>query len=245
MVQEGKEGQVEQPSQEQPVVEVQPEAQTKTFTQEEMDTLFDEKYKTIQRTLSKKDQEIARLSKQGTQTSKTPLDAIATALEAQGIPTDGIRAEAQRQDQIEKMDAYANGERQRLSQKIVDAGLDPSDSIFDDAWESFEMTNKLDGEFSRVDKRVDKIIGSAKPEDKVEPKGTLEDLDKAIEERAREKLEKEGQLSAEPAVPSGGAVGQTYTVSELKNMGPKEYRKAFPAVTDLLKAQSEGRIVEG
>lgn len=240
-----KEEKVEQPSEE-PVEATPSEAQTKTFTQEELDTVKqdgEKAYQGLQRAMARQSEELGRLRKQGTQTQSTkPITAIVAEMEKLGANTSEISAELQKQDQMRQMDEFAAGERGKFEKQILDAGLHPTDEQFDDAWESFDLTNKVDGEFGRVGRRIDRIISSSKPTQKEESKATLDVLDKAVEERARKMLEDRGDLSVEAGTPSASSTGQHYTLSEVKAMDKAEYRKNFPTYEDFTKAMQEGRV---
>jgi len=126
-------------------------------------------------------------------------DPAITVLEAE------LASRKQRQEQqklYQQMDAYATDQRDKIENKIREAGLDPSDERFEDAWEWFDMTYNSDGKFERVAKRVNRILKQVEPKEK--------EVDKSSDEKLKEKVRKEilmerGELEAETGQPKGSA----------------------------------------
>ena len=175
-----------------------PEPQeVKTFTQEEVDAIREEikreeqrSIKGLQRVVSKKDQQIQELRRrpahvEDTTTIELQLQSARDA-EAERRTTDGeyakkdpaiprLEAELARRiaaQETAKMKDYResiiSGEREKLETRITEAGFDPDDERFEDAFEMWDIS-KLDGQFDRAHRKLDRILKTIKtPEAKAE-----------------------------------------------------------------------------
>jgi len=209
--------------------EVKPEVQTKTLSQEELDTLIqeaktqgkaeaEETYKGIQRVLAKKDEEIIALKQlsqdKGRGVSMAPYKIMLEEMEARqdfGEPNPRIAqlksliTEEEQKDatskQAREIEQYTQTWKEKLEGKITQVGLSPDDEQFDDVWESFDLTYKVDGKFERAEKKLDRILKGVKP---------MEKTDNDFEERLKaEKLtwmKEHGLLEKETADPSAAAL---------------------------------------
>ena len=195
-----------------PEVEPELEPQPKTYTQEELDALLGERdkaYQGIQRVVSQKDRKIRELEAPRTQPSKATkviLEEMEARQTEEGITNPRIaqlRAEIAREEQAEGMETITREWRGKITDKIVNAGLDPSDEAFDDVWESFDVAYAIDGKFERADKKADRILAKVKPVEKKETKP--EDFDKRLEEEKRKWMEEQGLLATDTGGPSAGA----------------------------------------
>ncbi len=224
----GKEEQVEQPPVE-PVVEPVVETQAITFTQEQedkMNEMFDEKYKTIQRTINRKDEEIRTLK-----TQPQPSKAMATMVSEieklsqanpDSDPASQARIAALRQElQTEEDRAYQETtirqNEERLNQLIVNAGHDPTDDKFEPVWDAFSV-DSIDGKFTRADRKLQKILNTVEPQ-KVEVKvETEKNIEDEVQKRLRVEMANRNMLDSEITTPSGGTSNREQIIEDfIKN----------------------------
>ena len=210
--------------------------QTDTFTPEqrtqinelvkkargEGETDATEKYKGIQRTISQKDREITNLKKR----AEPRVDSIApTELMLEEMVAnqqfgetkpriaqmqaliDSAKREDSEKKQAQVVEDYTQTWRDKLEDKITKVGLSGEDEQFDDMWESFDLTYKVDGKFERVEKRLDRILTGVKVVEKPEEKAESSDLDKQVQEGVRKYLEDHNILETESGLPDGTGKG--------------------------------------
>lgn len=249
MVEEGKREEEEQT----PEPEVEQETLTKTYTQEDLDNARLEsqrQYQGLQKVVARKDREIADLRHKSPQASnKKVLAAVLDEMDkpqeelyqdsGRGSRISQLRVDLEREEQLDKMNAYAQQERERINQIIEDAGFSPTDEAFEDVEDAYDLS-MMDGNFARAEKKARKIIGKlAKPVKEPEP-----DIEKLVEERARKLMEEKGELSMPAGGPSG-ALSKTWTTKQISQMDAKTYQKEFPGgIPEIMKLAKEGRILE-
>jgi hypothetical protein len=143
------------------------------------------------------------------------------------------KQQAQFEAQLRRQMEIAQNEREKIENRIREAGLDPESEKFDNLWTYFELVEAKDGKFEKVHSRLDRMLGVTNPKQKESEVDLKERLRRQI-------LEEEGLLSKEKAQPSGS--GKVFTAEEIAKMPVAEYRKHFPTYADFIKAQQEGRI---
>lgn len=241
-----------------PVVELTPEAQTKTYTQQELDVLVarakqeeEDKYKGFQRVVSAREKEIETLKQKVAQPSRASkateviLEELKARQAEEGIVNPRIaqlEAEIAREKQLEWQTQVTQQYEARFNQRIKDAGLDPNDETLEDFRDALEDA-KEDGRFGKAERKLDKILTTIKPpEPKEKVTETEEDkFSKRLEEAKRQWMEEQGLLKTETGGPSASS-GKVILMEDIKGMSPDEYRKAFPTLEDFYKAMNEGRI---
>jgi len=168
-----------------------PEPQVvKTFTQEEVDAIKAEikreeqrSIKGLQRVVSKKDDVIRELKQRpSAPEDTTSIEYILQMAKSNKgeygendplIPT--LEAELNRRKQVAKnaeietyKESIITGEREKLEAQITEAGFDPEDERFEDAFDMWDVS-KLDGKFERAHRKLDRILKTVKlPEVKEE-----------------------------------------------------------------------------
>lgn len=210
-----------------------------------------EQYKGIQRVISKVQDENKKLKEQLGQT--TDFSNLLELAEQQALSygdTESLTriaalkvadAEKQRklafEQQLAKQQEITENKRTEIESKIKASGQDPEDPKFDNVWLAWELAASVDGDFSKADKRLEKLIGTAKTEPKTNPPAESEA--QLREKLEREILEKHGLLEKEK-LGSGASSKRIFTTSQISNRDFWEKNKE-----EILKAQSEGRIKEG
>ena len=195
-----------------------PEAQTPTFTQEEHDRLkkeaLDEQYRKLNKSLVEQGQEIRKLRDTASRPPASMSNkAMRAMLEEMERPGEGgepspriaqLRQQLDREEQLEYQGKVSNEEWQKMTQKIFEANLNPSDEMFDSVIEAWEDGCET-GTFEKAHRRLDRILDKTKPVkfETSEPEG--DKLDKLIEERARKMLEDKGLLTSDTAGPSASS----------------------------------------
>jgi hypothetical protein len=196
-------------------------------TQKARDEEF-QKYKGIQRVIAQKDKEIATLKNVSTSypanttSNLEPYKVMVEEMEAHARETGetnprvaqmrALIAEEERKTNAEKqrreVEQYTQTWKEKLEAKIAEAGLTPEDEKFDDVWESFDVSYKLDGKFERAEKKLDRILkGVSKvPEVKKTEVKPDDDLEKKVQARLAEEKRKWMQenhlLETETSAPS-------------------------------------------
>ncbi len=210
--------------------------QTDTFTQEQqvqIDALVQkakgegeadatEKYKGIQRTISQKDKQIDTLKKiaESKVDSLAPSELMLEEMQANQqfgetnpriAQMEALITAAKREDadkkQMQVVEEYTQTWRDKLEDKITKVGLSAEDEQFDDMWESFDLTYKVDGKFERVEKRLDRILKGVKVVEKPEEKAEPSDFDKQVQEGVRKYLKDNNILETESGLPDGTGKG--------------------------------------
>jgi len=103
--------------------------------------------------------------------------------------------------QLAKQQEITEAKRQEIESKIIAAGKNVEDPEFDNVWLAWELSAKADGDFSRAESRLEKILKSGKVV-KGDEKG--KETEAQLRERIeREVLEKNGLLKKEEASPAG------------------------------------------
>lgn len=247
----GKKEEVETPP-ELPPEETPPETQTPTFTQEDLDNARLEgqrQYQGLQKVIAKKDRELDALQRKAPTSNKKVLAAVLDEIDrpqeelyqdpGRGSRISQLRVDLEREEQLERMNAYAQQERERINQIIEDAGFSPTDEAFEDVEDAYDLS-MMDGNFARAEKKARKIIGKlAKPVKEPEP-----DIEKLVEEGVRKMMEEKGELTMPAGGPSG-ALSKSWTTKQIKGMDSKTYQKEFPGgIPEIMKLAKEGRILE-
>lgn len=153
--------------------------------------------------------------------------------------------QAQQAKQMRDWQTAVDEQRESVIQQIEEAGLDPEDARFDPVWDKFEVAAYTTGDFSSVSKRLDRALKTippkpsevkveVKPEEKVEPQLTPEQL----ESIGRDYAVKKGWLKSPTDIPSGAGT-RNFTREEIASMPIDEYMANKP---DIEKARKEGRI---
>jgi hypothetical protein len=220
------------------------------FKEEAKSAAF-EQYKGIQRVVSRVQEENKRLKEQLQQT--TDYSTLLELAERQALDygdneaisriTQLKRTDLERQrkreyeEQLARQQAIVEDKRMEIETKIRQAGADPEDAKFDNVWLAWELAAKADGDFSRAEKRLEKLIGTAQKV--AEPKKVGETPEQLKERLEREILEKHGLLEKEK-LSSAGVSNRVFTVSQLEDRNFWEANRE-----EILKAQIEGRIKEG
>ncbi len=186
----------------------------------------EEKYKGFQRKVSKTEREIAELKELQTQPQSQDNNQLFTAMmEVLKAPTSesgevnpniakveqAIAATKQRDEYNRKLqvqNAATLKVKSGYEQKIIEAGLDPTDDRFDDVWEIFDLTDMNDGKWGRVEKKLEKVLKvTEKKEVSGEPKETMEAFEKRIREDEGKKVkEKLGLLETDASTPQSGSL---------------------------------------
>lgn len=214
-----------------------PEA--KTFTQEEMDTEFKNRYKNIQRELAKRETEIKKLSSQIQPTSNR--DKITRQL-IEEVKPDAL-PEWDKDVQYTQWQREVDSRKTKMEDQILAAGLNPDDEQFESVFDLFE-TAALSGRFERAEKKLERTLGKLK---QATPKVEGKELDTLVDERARKILEDKGQLVTESSLPSGA--NRRWTSAEIERIAEqqdgwktleKEFGKNF--AVEITNRMRDGRI---
>lgn len=217
----------------------------KTLTEQDIERIFTEKYKGIQRTLNQKDSELKNLKKELDTLRKTPSstgDMIALLeLQARESADPGMLAaiaslrqkEATRQAAEYQASQYAEQKRlttekrNAMEDQIKEAGEDPDDPKFDRVWSELSVASKSDGDWGEAESTLAKRLSSKSKATSTKKDAKKPETEAEIEERVRRKLmEEKGLLNKEKILPvdtSGATV--TLTRQQLASMTPAEYGK--------------------
>ena len=254
----GKEAEVKQPT-EQPPAEAPPEAETKTFTQEEVDALLVEKdkaYQGIQRVVSKKVEEIEGLRTQATestggvdtsalefmlkdkrlQSQYGDADPMIPVLEAEITKRKNIATQKQ---QYQSWHTWKTTEKGKRRQLITDAGENPDDEKFDRVWDAFNIgVNSAEGDLSEADKRVARILGTGTPKAGAKPEDEEKRISDLVDVELLARLKKTPGFKTHEGVPSGST--GTFNIADLEGKDltslTKKEREGY------LKAFSDGAV---
>lgn len=175
----------------------------------------EETYKGIQRTIAKKDQEIARLRKQAEDRPSTTVnEAFLEALKADNAYGDNNpkiqqleallaqeKAKEAQSRAVADVEAYTNTWREKMEAKITEKGLDPEDEQFADVWEQFDLAHAIDGKFERADKKLDRVLKGVVVEKIEEP--VKDDFEARLKEEKRKWMIEAGLLEKETGEPAG------------------------------------------
>jgi len=244
------------------------EVEPKAYTQEELDALRAEamelgkaeafkEYQGIQRTVTKQDRKIkeleGRLAQPQTSADRRVMSGMLEELDRQAKEAYGSDPEAQsriarlrgqllEEEQMQARQAYTQQYREKLDQKIKEAGFDPSDDMFADVDEAFDVAYAIDGKFERAERKLDRILKSATPAKEIKPaiegKPKPETEDERIERKAKEFLIKQGLI---PTGISGPSAGGEPSFTEDQIADREFYEKNREAI---LKAYQKGRITK-
>ncbi len=196
--------------------EQEPQQETeKTYTQAEVDEALKGQYNTLNTKLSAQGAEIAtqraeiaRFKAQPPQ-DMTAHKAVLTAMESAQVEGEvnpqlqqakarvsAIEVQQQRDAQLAKQDAVADGHKAEITKRIRDAGLDPEDEQFEGVMDAFEYGRDVTGVFDKADSRLTRILTKLKPEE--QPR----DLKADIQEGIRAAMEKQGLLKVDGVTPA-------------------------------------------
>ncbi len=193
--------------------------------------------KAHQAQVTKKAQELQRLQSQLQKPAQSNVSSELLKLYEEQDPTNpriqSLKAQLAREEQWARQNQITSDAKGGLEQKIREKGLDPEDEQFDSVWDAFIMAEVKDGNFTRADKRLDRILGRQKsPEIKEQPKKSEEVNE---EEVARKYLEKKGLLTSETGHPS--ASGKSFQQFESDFISGKVDRQTYEE-----RARREGKI---
>ena len=107
------------------------------------------------------------------------------------------------EDQLFKQQAIITSEREALTEKIVDAGFDPSLENFDVVHDLFDTAADKTGDFTKANERCDKVLSrlvankekeskAVVDDKKVDPVPNEQDADKLVKEAAYKMLKERG-----------------------------------------------------
>ncbi len=251
------------------------EPQTKTLTQAELDEIIrkarDEelqKYKGIQRTIAKREDEIATLKRKLSEPkeSKSSLatnEIILADMKARQTETgeanpriaqlEAMLADERRKESLAKqqqaVEDYTQTWRDKLEEKIVQSGFTPNDEKFDDIWESFDMHYTVDGKFEHVEKKLDRILKGVTKEVNTEKTTNqpVDEVEKKIQVRLQEEkrkwMKEHNILEVETGQPSASSrnipTKREELVSYVDGLSSEDYKKIKPEIDKLIK---EGKI---
>lgn len=217
---------------EESVKEETPEVDPKELGKQEGYREAMEKYKGIQRVVSKVESENKKLKEQIEKLQTTDYTTLLDLAERQAreaSDAEGLEkiaalrvAETKKQQQrtlelqLAKQQEVIDSKREEIEQKIKESGQDPDDVKFDNVWLAWELAGAKDGDFSRVDKRLSKLLGTGKS------------VEKSEESDKRKELEAKGLLKPEGVAPAG-AVG-SYTRQQIDRMTPDEFAKNYDRI---------------
>jgi len=198
-----------------------------------------EQYKGFQRTVSKTQRENAEL-KQRLEGLPAPQNTLTQELMVaelkqmdaenpriaqleQAIMLEKQKVEAQTRYNTQQSEART--ERTKLEEQIEAAGFDIEDEAFEDVWDDWSVANKLDGDWSRPQRKLKRILKKQTPI----PVAEKPDDTKEKAEAARKKAEEEGSLITETGSPSAGGMSNRQFM-ESYNRGdwdgrPDDYEK--------------------
>jgi len=212
----GKKEEVEPIEEETPV-----EAQTKTYTQEELEAQIAQakeeeqnKYKGYQRVVSAREREIERLKMQVAQPTSHADELLLEELEARQTELGEtnpriakLRAEIAKEKQREAQQAQIQWQermtqewRDKFDQRIKEAGLDPDNEKFDDFHDAFEDAQE-DGRFGKAERKLNRILAT-KPKEKPV---TDDKYAKLLDEEKRKWMEEQGLLVTNAGGPSASS----------------------------------------
>ena len=139
------------------------------------------------------------------------------------------KQKATKQAEFNTQQAEARTERGKLETQIEDAGFDPAHEDFEDVFESWDLSNKLDGDWVRPQKKLARVLKQkvVKAEPEEEPDA---------EEKARAEAEKNGTLKTETGSPSTSSGSHKQIAARWL---------ADPDNPVLRKAYNESRLREG
>lgn len=210
-------------------VEEEPKAeepQTKNFTQEEVDALVEEtrnieqeKYKGIQRSISKKDIQIEALQKQSSAPAQTDDDLLGMLVSSmkgkqneygETDPTianlekelASRKQRKQQEGQQVQWESYCTTEKAKMDARITEAGLDPDDERFETVDDAFAIARTTTADFSNAQKRLDRILNRATL--KTPEKETPEAVNEKKGEDKKLEMKEKGQASVDNIAGSGG-----------------------------------------
>ncbi len=134
-------------------LEVSPPVPPKTYPEDEVKRLLSEQYNKLNETLSKQGAELARLRKaQANPQQARPANTIIQGLlrEIEELPDDGsldlsarkqriavLKQQIQREEEAARYEDMATAKRAGMHQRIIEAGRDPTDELFEDVIDAF------------------------------------------------------------------------------------------------------------
>lgn len=175
----------------------------------------EDKYKGIQRTINKKNDEIERLKRKPTQPPINDFsleEALIASKRGEVDANDPVIAQleqalatrkraATEQANAQYRDKIIGEQGEKFNKQIEDAGLDPDDERLDDFHDKFDEAC-IDGLFDKAERKLNRILSKVEPK-----KGKTESEDdtkaKWIEEGKRLGMEKMGLLKTDNNQPSG------------------------------------------
>ncbi len=192
--------------------EVQPEVlpqkvetqYTEAQVQEMIKQAEDKQYAKLNQSLTKLGQENKKLRERGSSKVSpeflTLMEQMATG-EYTNDPNfvakvKGLKEEETRKEALARMEQVTGEAREKIEQKIKDAGFELDDDAFDAVWLQFKYNAFADGKFEEAEAKLDKKLSKMKKPAK-EPKP------QDVEEAARKILEEQGKLKTETGLPSG------------------------------------------
>jgi hypothetical protein len=195
------------------------------------------KYQGIQRTLTEKDRRLKELEAHAQSSPPVNDDttimelllserkARATELGESDPAIARLEAELQlrktqqkQKQQLQYQQTVIKQWEDTLKSRIKESGLSEDDERLEDVWDAFDDA-KMDGIFSKPERRLNKILSKIKPIEPAKKEGKKETDEERIERLANEKLrkimEEKGLLNMSTNTPSSGA-------EKLENLSPKE-----------------------
>ncbi len=186
------------------------------------------KYKNLQRKYNKLHTELRKQQTFKPKSDDTDLELMLEMAKTKGADYEGqdpiiLRLQSeiaarrrvkQQEEQLAFQEQKESLWREKLENRIIEAGFDPEDERFADVWDDFERTNGIDGKFERDDRKLDRTLKNIKPtekENKVEAKPvaketTKQQFEKYYQERRKKELKEKGVLETEIGSPAGGAL---------------------------------------
>ncbi len=211
--------------------------------------ILEDNYKTIQKAVSKREEENRRLKEQleEREADRNLLRSFAATLAEQKGKTEEEYLEDVQKRQPDLLKQYDILEAKRKQDKLVREAQEKAEE-FRQKTEALGLTDKdeeyweihdlvVDGKFERANVRLGKLEAKKK-EPQLPPKSEA-DKQKEIEEAARKMLEEKGLLKSDTNLPSGAGGKTTYSRKAIAEMPIAEYEKVKD---DITLARREGRI---
>lgn len=146
-----------------------------------------------------------------------------------------LREETTRQEQMGVWESRVAQEKNKVIQKIEEAGQNPNDESFDKVWDAFEIAT-YSGKFETVDSRLDRVISKSKPKEK-EKEAPL-DLDNLTKEQwevvERKVMDKRGETNDDSGGSSGGMSDEKW-LDEVYGKGKSDDHERAEKILNKLK----------
>ena len=221
--------------------------EAKPLTAKEVKDMLSEHYNKMNSIFSKQGAELAKLRK-----AKAPADGTDQTLEilladrksrkdeyGDNDPVlNQLEAEVARRKhagKIQQQQVIRDERKEELYGKLEEAGIDISDdTVTAELDMAIDLAYALDGDFTRAERVVKKLVKSAKP------KGDESKMETEVQIRERikrEVMEEMGLTKPEKNTPSGS--GRTFTQKQIDGMSMKEYMENRDEISAAI---SEGRV---